>query len=61
MSPKSSDSRVEAMEKDLEELKMELQRLPGLERAMEHMSENFVKLLQTMEETQKSVHNLTKA
>ena len=61
MPPKSSDSRMEAMERDPEELKLELQRLPSLERAMEHMSQNFMKLLQTLEETQKLVHNLTNA
>ena len=38
MPPKTSDNRVDSMEKELEEMKRELQRLPGLERTMEHMA-----------------------
>ena len=58
MPPKSCDSRVDAMERDLEEMKLELQRIPSLERMLEHLSQNFVKLLQTMEEIQKSVQTI---
>ena len=55
MPPKSSDSHVDAMERDLEEMKLELQRIPSLERMLEHLFQNFVKLLHTIEEIQKSV------
>ena len=55
MAPKTSGGRVESMENELEEMKLQLQRLPGLERMVEHMAQNFVKMMQTLEDTQKSV------
>ena len=51
MPPKTSDNSMDSMEKELEEMKAELQRLPGLERLVEHMAQNFLKLLQTLEDT----------
>ena len=59
MPPKSSDSQVDTMEGEMEEMKFELQQLPRLERTMKHLAQNFVKLLQTLEDTQKSVESLT--
>ena len=58
MPPKSSDTRLESVEREIEEIRTELQRIPGLERSMEHMAQNVVKLMQTMEETQKAVQSL---
>ena len=55
MPPKSIDSRLDAMERDLDEMKLELQLLPGLERAMENMAQNLKKVLQLVEKTQKIV------
>ena len=61
MAPKTSGGRVESMENELEEMKLQLQRLPGLERMVEHMAQNFVKMMQTLEDTQKSVQSLASA
>lgn len=43
------------MEKELEEVKIELQRLPGLERTMEHLAQNVGKMMQALEETRRAV------
>ena len=53
MPPKNSDTHVESMEREIEEIKLELQHLPSLKRSIENMAQNFMKLLQSMEETQK--------
>ena len=58
MPPKHSDNRVESVERELEEIRSKLQRLPGLERSMEHMAQNVVKLMQSLEETQRAVQSL---
>ena len=61
MPHKNNDNRVDFMERELEEMKMELQRLPELEITMEHLAQNFVKILQKVEETQKLVQTQTNA
>ena len=58
MPPKSSDNRVDSMEREMKNIRNKLQRLPGLEMSMEHMAQNFVKLMQTLEETQRTIQSL---
>ena len=52
MPPKSSDNRVDSMEQEMEDIQTGLQRLLWLERSVEHMAQNFVKLMQILKETQ---------
>lgn len=55
MAQKKTKTKLEALEKEMEEVRTELQKLQGLEKAMEHLAQNVAKLLQSQEETQKAV------
>ena len=61
MAPKGNDSRVDGMEKDLEEMKAGLQHLPMMERTMEQLTQGLSQLSQAMEETQRSLASLAAA
>ena len=52
------DARIDVMEQELEMVKEQLQKLPGIERSLEQMAQNMVRSLQSMEETQKMVAGL---
>ena len=55
MAPKATDTRVQGMEKELEEVKSRLQRLPAIERNVEQLMQGLAQLFQAMEDTQCSV------
>ena len=61
MGPKPTDTRVDVMEKELEEVKTNLQRLPVLEKTMEQLSQGLSQMFQSMEETQRAIASLTAA
>lgn len=45
--------------REVEELKLELHRLSSLEGLVEHLTQNMARILQTVEETQKTMATLT--
>ena len=51
LAPKAMDTRLEGMEKELEEVKSGLQRLPAIERNMEQLTQGLAQLFQVMEDT----------
>ena len=51
MAPKATDTRVQGMEKELEEVKSRLQRLPAIERNVEQLMQGLAQLFQAMEDT----------
>ena len=55
MGPKVADNRFDAMEKELEELKAEMQRLPVMECSMEQLTQGLSKVIQAMDEMQRSI------
>ena len=61
MAPKGADARVDGMEKDLEKLKSEMQRLPTIECNIEQLTHGMTQLFSVMEETQRSIVSLMAA
>lgn len=45
MAQKKIDRKVEAIEREVEEMKSELQRLGGLERSVDHLTQSMARIL----------------
>ena len=55
MAQKKMDARMDLMEQELEMVKEQLQKILGIERTLEQMSQNLVRSLQLLEDTQRLV------
>lgn len=49
---------MEAIERELEEVKAGMQRLPSLEKSVENLNQNVARILHSLEETQRTVVTL---
>lgn len=52
---KKTERRIDLVEKEVEEIRTKLQRLPGLERLIEQLTQNMATMMLAVEETRKSV------
>ena len=59
MAQKRNESRVDCLEKEVGEIRKEMQRLPGMEKTVMDLTQNVMRVLQSLEETQKAVAALS--
>ena len=55
MAQKRNEVRVDCLEKEVGEIREEMQRLPGMEKTVMDLAQNVMQVLQSLEETQKAV------
>ena len=59
MAQKMNEGRVDCLEKEVGEIREEMQRLPGMEKTVMDLAHNIMRVLQSLEETQKAVAALS--
>ncbi|RVW58005.1 hypothetical protein CK203_113089 [Vitis vinifera] len=55
MAQKKNDGRVDSLEKEVGEIKEEMQRLLGMEKTVMDLAQNITRVLSSLEKTQKAV------
>ena len=55
MAQKKNDGRVDSLEKEVGEIKEEMQRLLGMEKTVMDLTQNITRVLSSLEKTQKAV------
>ena len=59
MAQKRNEGRVDCLEKEVGEIREEMQRLPGMEKTVMDLAQNVMRVLQSLKETQKAVAALS--
>ena len=59
MAQKRNEGRVDCLEKEVGEIRKEMQRLPRMEKTVMDLAQNVMRVLQALEETQKAVAALS--
>lgn len=59
MAQKRNEGHVDCLEKEVGEIREEMQRLPGMEKTVMDLAQNVMRVLQSLEETQKVVAALS--
>ena len=59
MAQKKNEGRVDLLEKKVGEIREEMQCLPGMENTVMDLAQNVMRVLQSLEETQKAVAALS--
>ena len=59
MAQKRNEGRVDCLEKEVGEIREEMQRLPRMEKTVMDLAQNVMRVLQSLEETQKAVAELS--